>query len=274
MSLLAKLTKALRRNTTSSSDRPTELETLIKDSRLHTLYLIAGEDLARLRLNNGLTGSVKDVSYGGMAVKFLVDDPSSLQLPDQFTAELQVLDRSIECTVSYVRSARSNEKNTIFAGLLIQHNSAETLIFLRDLIEPLRCGKSLVAIDPVSRHERYQGLDWACLRGEGPTDLILRLCKDGASLQEALLTFRISDSYCELSYKQNTLRTGRIQGERDPHHQVPSARMASTAEIDPEVLRQGICILLGASGDWRHAANLLLAESLKHLKVHKEIPAA
>lgn len=266
MSLFGKLGKVFGREAAPETVAMKELDTLNKDGRLHARYLISGEGVARIELESGMTGIVKDVSYGGMAVKFELKDASTApKLPDPVRARLHLLDRSIECVMALVRSVHPPGLQTLYAGFAIRHESADTLIFMRDLIEPLRCGKSLTALDQSMRHERYKAAEWSCLRGDGPTDLIIRLAKDGQSLQEALLTFRISDSYCEVSFQNNTLRTGKMVGNGGK--MTVGSQMASTTEIDLTVLRQSICILLGAPPTNRRLVAPLLKEALRHLKV-------
>lgn len=273
MRLLSKLAKAFQRDPTSQGIESRELAAINRDSRLHARYMIAVENLAFLHFPDRTIGAIRDVSYGGMAVKIPLPATNSLQVQDKLKAKLQVLDRSIECSLALVRSVAQADVGILFAGFSIHHDSADTLIFMRDLIEPLRCGKSLVLIDQSVRHERYQGHEWLCFRGDGPTDLIVRLGKDGATLLEALLTFRISDCYSELSLKQNTLRTGRMRGEGEKKLAVGS-QMASTAEIDLEVLRQAICILLGMPSEFRHISCQLLSEALKYLNIEMSFNAA
>lgn len=274
MSLFSKLGKVFGRDSAPEAAAMKELETLNKDGRLHARYLISGEGVARIELENGMAGIVKDVSYGGMAVKFeLKDATTPTKIPDPLRARLHLLDRSIECVMALVRSVHPPGQQTLYAGFAIRHESADTLIFMRDLIEPLRCGKSLTALDQSMRHERYKSAEWSCLRGDGPTDLIIRLTKDSLSLQEALLTFRISDSYCEVSFQNNTLRTGRMVGIGNSKMTVGS-QMASTTDVDLTVLRQSICILLGAPPASRRLVAPLLKESLRHLKIDYQETAA
>lgn len=274
MSLFSKLGKMLGRDSTPETAALKELETLNQDGRLHARYLISGEGVARIELEGGMTGVVKDISYGGMAARFeLKDATAQARITDPVKARLHLLDRSIECVMSLVRSVSTPGQQTLYAGFAIRHESADTLIFMRDLIEPLRCGKSLTALEPSMRHERYKGAEWSCLRGDGPTDLIIRLAKDSPSLQEALLTFRISDSYCEVSFRNNTLKTGKMVGSGNSKMTV-GGQMASTTEVDLTVLRQSICILLGAPPANRRLVAPLLTEALRHLKIDYQEAAA
>lgn len=276
MGFLSKLTKAFGRGAEAADDDgaiPKEIAALHNDGRVHARYLIHGEGVARLSLDLGLEGVVHDVSYGGMAVRFgesqKVDFPA--QLPANCKATLSVLDRSVRCSLQPVRHVPQNGK-ALFVGFAMQHESSETLIFMRELIEPLRCGKSLVALDRTMRHERYQSEDWSCLRGDGPTDMLIRTRPD-ATLAEALLTFRFAESYCELSYKDGVLRTGRSVSAHRSSVTLGSG-MASTDSMDKAILQHAVFILLGAPTTCRQQVRPVLEEALARLSLKMEVPAA
>ena len=122
------------------------------------------------------------------------------------------------------------------------------------------------------KHERFKGDHWHCLRGEGPTDLILKT--DGkTALEEALLTFRVNETYCEISFKNGQLRTGRMQNQKMSSNGPldVGAQMASTTDIDRSILRQGIYILMSAPTPCTGIVQPLLDLALKALRLgHKE----
>lgn len=274
MSLFSKFTKALKRGSETAEFQAdplqAELATLNKDGRLHARYVLNIEQLASVRLDNGLSGVVKDVSYGGFAVRFAVTPDDSRPLEGELGATLTVLDRTVRCKVVPVRVVKQSA--TIIAGLSLVHESATTLIFLRDFIEPLRCGRTLAPLSKEIRAEKFKGDDWTCLRGEGPTDLIIRSAQDGG-VAEALLTFRSHENYAELTFKNGTLKTGRTLGKsHDPKN--VGAQMASTATIDPTLIRQAICILANVPAELRRVVQPLLDEATRALNVSQITGAA
>jgi hypothetical protein len=226
--------------------------------------VLYADDLGSLRLiRDGLTGVVKDLSYGGFAVRFDVTPDDQRILSGELSAELTILGRKIACKVTPVRVVKQHA--SIFAGFCVVHETADTLVFLREFIEPLRCGKSLMAISEAVRNERFKGQEWTCLRGEGPTDLILRRGED-SHMAEAMLTFKTPTSYGELTYRNGILRTGRVIKTVENNVQSMGAQIASTDEPDPELLRQAICILAASPSDIRLAVQPLLDEATKALQ--------
>ncbi len=274
MSLFDNFSKALGRKSDSTDDSApdplkTELATLIKDGRLHTRYVLYADYVGTLRLDSGLTGVLKDISYGGLAVRFDVTPDDRRVIEGQLGATLTLLDRKIRCQVKPVRVVKQHA--SIFAGCHIVHESAQTLIFLREFIEAFRCGKSLVAIGESIRNERFRGQEWTCLRGDGPTDLILRRGQDN-QMAEAMLTFKTSHSYGELTFREGILRTGRVVKSSENSIQSMGAQMASTDVVDPTLLRQAICILASSPSDVRLAVQPLLDAAAKALV--KKMPGA
>jgi hypothetical protein len=269
MGLFDKFAKALGRKDEETSVQQVdplqaELATLNKDGRLHARYVLYADNLGTLRLDSqGLTGVLKDVSYGGFAVRFDVTPDDCRALEGDLSATLTVLDRTIRCRLTPVRVVKQH--SSIFAGFCIIHESADTLVFLREFIEPLRWGKSLMSIGEDVRNERLRGQEWTCLRGDGPTDLILRRGPD-SQMAEAMLTFKSRDSYAELTYRNGILRTGQtITGPQSDPKSL-GAQMASTDLLDPHLLRQAICILSASPSDLRLAVQPLLDEANKGLK--------
>ncbi len=267
MGLFDKFSKALGRKSVSPDDvapdpLTTELATLSKEGRLHTRYVLFADNVGTLRLDSGLTGVLKDISYGGFAARFDVTPDDNRVIEGQLGATLTVLDRDIRCQVKPVRVVKQHA--SIFAGFYIVHESAETLIFLREFIEAFRCGKSLMAIGESVRNERFKGQEWTCLRGDGPTDVIVRRGED-THMAEAMLTFKTSDSYGELTFRNGILKTGRVLKSRENSIQAMGAQMASTDLTDPALLRQAICILASSPSDVRLAVQPLLDEATKAL---------
>ncbi len=272
MSLFSKIAKALA-STPEKAPEVTllqaQLNTLTKDGRLHARHLIPFESMASLHLPNGLVGVIKDVSYGGLAVRF---DPKDVLLAEQIAnptgATLIVLDRQIACVMSPVRVVKRDE--SLFVGFHFKHESPDSLVFLREMIEPMRCGKSLNSLSEDMRNDRYKGADWTCLRGDGPTDLILKRVVGGGDLEEALMTFRIQESYFELSFKGGKLKTGKslnAASNWSANTLTVGAQMGSTTDLDKALLRQAVCILANAPGEQRQVLDGLIRLTMAALNL-------
>ena len=274
MGFLDKLTKVFQKSPAEDEPLAKQLETLNQDGRLHARYVVNGDGIAALQLENGMTGTIKDISYGGMAVRFA----AAGQVPDQTLPKILkgtfiLLDQRVECVLSPIRVV-SQDSRVVFVGFSLHHERPETLVFLREFIEPLRCGKSLAPVAAEMRNERYRGAEWSCFRGDGPTDLILRASADGATVEEALLTFRVMDSYCDLTFKGGRLKTGRML-DKDPSGTLSvGGRMASTVQMDRGILRQSIYILMSAPISSRALTRPLLEEALRVLELDPAESAA
>ena len=162
----------------------------------------------------------------------------------------------------------SQSAQFLFVGCTFVHDTAETLIFLRDVIEPLRCGKTFSLLPEDMRNERYIGPQWACFRGDGPTDLLIRVKKETNELEEALLTFRFGDSYREVSFLDGRIKTGKsTQKPGESGGLVASSQMASNLDVDKVVLRHGAFVLVGAPQQYRKQIEPMLRLILQSLDV-------
>jgi hypothetical protein len=263
MGFFSKIARALGGNAAEGDDPRLikELESLNKDGRLHARYVVHGDGIATLKLDNGLSGIVKDISYGGMAVRF-GQETQALQegLPSSLRGTLHLLDQSVKCRLSPVRVVSQNSK-VLFVGFSLHHEGPETLVFLRDFIEPLRCGRSMAALPTDLRQDRYRGPEWSCYRGEGPTDLLVKSLRDD-EIEEGLLTFRINEAYCEITYKNGVLKTG-----RNIDREGVAVRMGSNIEANPQILRSAIYILMSSPAACRKVARPIMREAMKALKL-------
>jgi len=264
MGIFSRITKG-KASTEVDKNPERQLEALARDQRLHARYMINDEGLVRIHLS-GLVGEVKDVSYGGLAVRF---DGEALPktLPPPLTGRLQLLDRSVDCKLATIRIATPSPR-TLFAGLALLHETPDTLLFLREFIEPMRCGKSLLALGPEMRHERYQGKEWTYLRGDGPTDIILKTSTENQTIEEALLTFRNGNTYYDLSLKGGHLRTSHTTDKNDAPGAIDvAARMTVPTEIDKTTLRHAVYILMSTPPAYRKATQPLLNHILAALQI-------
>jgi hypothetical protein len=223
-----------------------ELAALGKDRRLHLRCELPEERIATLKLSNGLVGDVRDLSYGGLAVRFdlkeqTVNFAANGALPAELKGDLTILDQSIACRLAPVRTF--NKGTMLLAGFSMYHDSPETLVFLREMIEPWRWSLTLAPLAASMRHERYKGDEWSCLRGDGPTDVVLKQGRGGQPV-EAHLTFRAASGYAELTFKDGQISTSLSIDDHSYDPMSATTRMATTQEADRLVLRQAFYILL------------------------------
>lgn len=104
----------------------------------------------------------------------------------------------------------------------------------------MRLGSTLTAISGDMLKAPYNQPGWVCLRGDGPTDLVVATESDGA-LKEALMTFRQGEQYKEISFKENILKTARSIDSAGHS----ATRMAQTDTIDPQTLKIALFLLAG-----------------------------
>lgn len=271
MNLFKKIKETFNLGSDAENEIFKRIEVLNKECRMHARYSISLTGVMRLRLSSGIIGIIKDLSYNGLGVQYhLSEAAQSTPTVGVLEGAIDALDYSFPCTVLEVRRSRDPTGSDVLVGYAIHHNDAKTLVALRDIIEPLRCGYSMLALDPLIRHDRYRTPDWSCYRGDGPTDLLIRRDK-GGQLLEALLTFRINEHYCELSYVNNSLKTGKMISTAKPSKLTSAEQMASTVTLDHVLLRYSICVLLGAKIHFQAQVEPLLWECLRHLKIEESL---
>ena len=264
MGLFSKIGVALGRGDAKPRDaEAAPLAPANPDHRVHARYQLVSDPYTQVTLTSGahagLTGIVKDLSYGGLAAQFKVPGKDTT-FPSVLEATFRALDRTINVKLGTVRTVNQGTTGIAFAGFTFFHESPEGLIFLRECLEPLRFGQTMVLLADDMRHERYRGAAWSCWRGDGPTDLLLK-SRAAGGMDEALLTFRDQNVYREVSFLNGSLKTGRsLAKTTDSSAQSASvAQMASTADLDLPSLRQAAFILIGMPQAQRAVTAPLLA---------------
>jgi hypothetical protein len=266
MGLFKKLTRSLRSGRADETELLKPLESLNRNNRLHPRYLLPGNGLATLRLPDGTVGTVMDLSYGGIAVVYdraVTTDPA--RLSSNLEADLTLLDRSIVCRLTPSRMVPQSG-DRVLVGFRVQHDTPDALLFLREFIEPMRCGQTLASLPQDFRKERYRSPDWACLRGDGPVDILVRTEGGGGKLAEALLTFKMNDTYCELTFVDGKLRTGHAIKSGEGGLMALGTQMSQSAAIDKAVLRHAIAVIVGAPPTLQSALAGVLTETLEALR--------
>lgn len=226
------------------------------DARLHTRYSFQDED-AVLRLGNcNPPWRIDNLSYSGFGAFAIHPQAGPQSIDNDFPLTLSIMGIQHECRASKVH-IREQSKRVVFIGAEFQHHRPETLIFLRKSLEPLRWGHSIKVIPRELRQERYQAIEWECLRGEGPTDLIYQVAPvqgdlktipaNGHHLVSALLTFPLAGQYSEVKWASNILTTSISTQTTDSLNLRDGHIMKRLHQFNSDQLRSGLCILLGLS---------------------------
>jgi hypothetical protein len=237
---------------------------LSRDSRMHPRYGVAAHSLVRLELPGLDPTPVHDLSYGGISVILPRAAAADAQrLPRDVRARLVILDRGIDCHLTVARLV-DQPKDRVFVGFAIRHEAPDSLLFLREFIEPLRAGQSLSVIDLSIRKDRYRDPQWLVLRGDGPTDVRIFTPTGEATPKEALVTIRFDDAYAELSVEGGHLATRRSVGGGHGS-ETAVAQMATTTALDIAILRRSLGVLAGAPLDCRDGVRGLLGMTLAAL---------
>ena len=268
MGLFAKLGLFKNKEQTTQQDIQKELYRLKKDERLHKRIKIADPTFASLTIGETCSLGIIDLSYGGIAA--LV--PAALNLPKVSApiACIQILDRSIAIRLALRRTVSLNATQAL-AAFAFLHENPDSLLFLRDAIEPSHIGESITLIAPTLRQERYHHPDWHCFRGEGPVDLLLRCEPDSVKPAEFLLTFRIQENYWDLGYRNGQLSTGRAAHSNSSAFELGVDTVIPSAELNPYVLRTAIFILLAWSTTQNALAQPIIALAKQALKSSAKI---
>ena len=250
--------KLLGRKTHRLDAIDVELAAMVKDGRMHARMRLHDDTVATLALPNHLIGRVVDISYGGIAASF-AGAKFPLQEGLQCEGSLKILGASTALLVTTIRVV-AYHGDAAMVGFCLHHQAAGGLLFLRDFIEPSRCGESLALIGPELRQDRYQGSEWHCWRGDGPTDLIAQTHPGTGALSEAILTFRLNKTYCELTFKGGLLQVGIIRQEDESSLLNGTARaMASNVDDEVRVLRAGLYILQASPAPCRALSAPMIA---------------
>lgn len=238
---ISKLINTPRNEAREDAEVREQLEQFHKDQRLHNRFLIDDKDIAKLTLNSGQVGTVKDLSYGGLAVVFATELSSPFKdLSADHQGRLRIADREIECALRAIRSVMP-AANCCLVGFAFKHaDGPEALLFLREHLEPMRCGGTLTEVPAAIRNDRFSAPGWCAYHGDGPTDLVTRSTTEG-QLLEAMLTCRAKDSYHEVQWRDGQLRTGKSLDKEGT-----AARMTGGGETSTAILRQALFTLLGA----------------------------
>lgn len=251
-----------------------ELATLRQEGRLHARHVVHAPGLVTVTLPNGVEAAVRDVSYGGLGLYVSHEDAAKLSRAKAVVSTtLRALGQDSQLSGTMVHWIERGAEG-VYVGFKIEHEAPRTIMLMREIIEPLRWGGSMMIIGPDVRNERFQGDEWACLRGEGPTDLVLKATPDGRDVVEALLTYRIGSAYCDVSFRSGRLSTSRSANEGTRGPADAGSQMMSSDGLDLTTLRYAIYVILGAPECGRRLAQPLLSKMLEALSLKSTRGAA
>lgn len=206
------------------------------ERRLQTRYLVGGFDEGLLTARiQGLSFGVEDLSYGGLALNEERCQISAA-VGDALEVELSFLGKKIQSSAVLV-GRRSAVR---MAGLLFEHRDPATLVFLRQYLEPMRWGASLVQLEKTFVNQKFRGDNWYCYRGDGPVDLIAETdgSVDRGTVKSLILTMPLGEHYSELTYRDGLLATGVTRASQG----MPGSQMAVNSKLDSDILRSAICV--------------------------------
>lgn len=208
---------------------------------------------------------VRDLGYSGFSVFFPdVSAASRAEVLDR--GRLEILGQVCEVSMRFVHLGGE------VAGFEFRHQSPDTLMFLRPILEAMRWGSTLTPISDAAMKpsDAHGGPGHrAHYRGDGPVDLLVQ---EGAALTSALTELRLSfpshERYNEVVVVGDRVET--LVSESKRFSGDVAAKMAATVQPDLKALRTAALILLGGLGakalgnDTREALSTLLVTARKY----------
>jgi hypothetical protein len=179
-----------------------------------------------------------DISYGGFSVALDKPEHESLCETLPKTSEVEVIILGVATTGRAVRVFESKQR----LGYAFCHDTASVLIFLRRFIEFMRLGEHLGVVERGLLKPPYDSSDWICLRGDGPTDVLIHKSKTSAhTVDEAVVTFREKDSYRTLEFRNGKFMTS-VSSDATGGF---AGRSSQETSANEDILRKSACILMG-----------------------------
>lgn len=179
-----------------------------------------------------------DISYGGFSVNLDKPEHESLLSTLPKTSEVEVIILGVGTTGRAVRVFESKYR----LGYAFCHDTASVLIFLRRFIEFMRLGEHLGIVEKGLLKPPYDSSEWFCLRGDGPTDVLMHRNKTANNVvDEAVITFREKESYRTLEMRNGKFMTS-VSSEATGAY---SSRTAQESVANEDILRKSACILMG-----------------------------
>jgi len=206
-----------------------------REKRKHDRWHILSSSFSRLEFGsdpNGQRLDLHNISYGGIAC---VDGPAaeSVAHGQPFGAKLVIATRHINMRLTSVYRRHG------IVAFRILHETPDTLVSMRDLIESMRAGASLAPVQKVNVADRYKSDDWTCLHGEEKIALVFRTVANG-DIVEALMTFKGDGEV----YTEVALRNGRISTSQSVVTSGVAPQMNVSSGVDRLTIERACFILL------------------------------
>jgi hypothetical protein len=184
--------------------------------------------------------SVKDLSYGGLAIKQssktiekLIKDKRS------FKGSLHVLHKQHPCEIMPIYEHGEH------LGCSFIHSNPDLLLFLRNILEFLRIGSTMELLPRHLMEEKYQSEGFEVYSGETGVDLIMRWEED--ELDFLNLSFTESNVFSHIIFEDGSLKYRRF-------NQDDKALLS---------LEQGLFILIGFIQQFKLPALNFLVDLIK-----------
>jgi len=207
--------------------------------RLHARYSLLMSQMMEINiLPENISANICDISYGGALLEF--------QEADRLQIE-SLIGKSFDFQIKYFGSKSKGSAKAVHlqaknrqVGIAFEHNSIDTLVFLRDILELMRIGASLTAVNRSLIKDTENNPHTMLFRGDSPTDL--QYNKKNDSIEDLILSYRQGDKQLELRYTPEEISTGHPQLNEisDPLRSAIASR-----GVNLEILRDAISILVG-----------------------------
>ena len=170
------------------------IQSLTEELRNHYRYQPWHSEMITVTGSDGSKLKCFDISYGGIAI----ETPTSIE-----PAKIERVTIKAAGTTCNIPLKMAHTESD-YTGYTFIHESGDSLLFLRGILEFMRCGSTLKRIpDEHLKQEKLdsKGIVW---RGDGPSDL--------TSQDEKLsLTFRDGSMYLNLVYDGKSLKTAKTE---------------------------------------------------------------
>ena len=214
----------------------TEIAALRKERRYNERHSLAGTSLVQITCADA-TLTVADISYGGISVRLDDRVRSVLTVGAKFDTTVTVPGQTTSIPIEVVRHGPGRGDSEI-AGVKFHHESRESLSALRNIIEPLRLGGTLVPVDTANLKEEKQIANIRYMRGEGPIDL-------NFADNYFYMLFPIGQGeYGEVRLYDGKLMTAKTQAA--DVQRFAGQMMSNSQDLDEQLITTAALILTGA----------------------------
>ncbi len=230
---------------------PQFIEDVQKEKRYNERFRLMPDDPITAKIL-GKDARVVDISYGGLALhvpgKHL---PKAEAFKNATEIEVISLDKSMKCPSVNVRDVTINEMGA-FVAYEFRHKEADSLIFMKEIIEPIYNGKSIYQVAQEKLAEPYSLPNWKVYRGDGPTDILAEYDEEQTNIIKLLMTFTFNGACHEVLYRDGKISTNQIdKGICDGHDFEQAGNGKKSAKADRTIIKECLAIILGIEPDIR-----------------------